>query len=81
MFYTETTPIPACRKLSMSILLNQVGEDYEGGELEFMGNLGVVVANKGDCILFPAYMTHRVLPVTKGQRNVIVGWLHGESFK
>ena len=81
MFYTETTPIPACRKLSMSVFLNQVGEDYEGGAVEFMGNLGIVEANKGDCIVFPAYMTHRVLPVTKGQRNVIVGWLHGESFK
>ena len=81
MFHTETTPIPACRKLAMSILVNQVGEDYEGGEIEFLGHLGKVILNKGDCCVFPAYMSHRILPVTKGQRNVIVGWLHGNSFK
>jgi PKHD-type hydroxylase len=46
-----------------------------------MGNLGRVVAKKGDCIVFPAFMTHKIHPVTKGQRNVIVGWLHGDSFK
>ena len=55
-------------------------EDYEGGEIEFMGNLGLIKPNKGDCLVFPSYMTHRVLPVTKGQRNVLVGWLHGDSF-
>ena len=77
-------PVQSMRKLSYSILLN-VGE-YEGGELEF--NVGkktevslVGPDALGSMILFPSYLIHRVLPITKGTRYAIVGWMHGNSFK
>ena len=35
----------------------------------------------GSMILFPSYLVHRVLPITKGTRYAIVGWMHGDSFK
>lgn len=78
-------PIQTMRKLSYSILLN-VGE-YEGGELEFhIGDYVMANSNKGpdvlgSMILFPSYLVHRVLPITKGTRYAIVGWMHGDSFK
>ena len=74
-------PIHSMRKLSYSILLN-VGE-YEGGELEF--HIGPDAESPsqtlGSMILFPSYLIHRVLPITKGTRYAIVGWMHGDSFK
>lgn len=81
MFHTETTPVPACRKVSFSVWVDQMGKDYEGGDLLFMGAPMEDRPNKGDITIFPAYLTHKVTPVTKGQRNVIVGWIHGNSFR
>ena len=36
---------------------------------------------KGSLILFPAYLGHRVRPVTSGVRYSIVTWILGNSFK
>ena len=68
------------RKLSYSLLLN--AGDYEGGKLEFFGDKDT--GSQDDCgsmIIFPSYLVHRVLPVTKGTRYALVGWLHGNSCK
>ena len=35
----------------------------------------------GSMILFPSYLVHRVLPMTKGTRYAMVGWCHGNSFR
>ena len=64
------------RKLSMTIVLN---DDYEGGEFEFFGN-GTIKEKMGTVIVFPSYMQHRVLPVTKGVRYSLVVWFCGEPF-
>ena len=78
-------PVPSMRKISYSILLNP-GE-YEGGELCF--HIGrntdphpgqTEASAMGNIVLFPSYMVHRVLPMTKGTRYAIVGWAHGSSF-
>jgi PKHD-type hydroxylase len=64
------------RKLSMTVVLN---DDYEGGEFEFLGN-GKIKEKMGTVIVFPSYMQHRVLPVTKGVRYSLVVWFCGEPF-
>lgn len=76
---------PSMRKLSYTILLN-AGE-YEGGELAFHIGRSMEphpgqnsVDSIGNMILFPSYMVHRVLEVTKGIRYALVGWVHGNSF-
>ena len=76
-------PISSMRKLSYSILLNANAGEYEGGELEFhIGNSAASWYEElGTMILFPSYLTHRVLPITKGTRYAIVGWVHGDSFR
>ena len=76
------------RKLSFTICLN---EDYEGGEIElsypnpkpekhqyyqFDGKF-----TQGTIITFPSFVWHRVKPVTKGIRKVLVGWVVGPAFK
>ena len=76
---------PCLRKLSYSILLN-AGE-YEGGELTFhtgrttKPDPGQTSSDYvGAAFVFPSYLVHRVLEVTKGTRYALCGWIHGNSF-
>ena len=78
--------VPSMRKISYSILLNP-GE-YEGGELAFrIGRSEAPHPGQndpkaiGNFIVFPSYLMHCVLPVTKGTRYAVVGWVHGNSFR
>ena len=65
------------RKISFSLGLNNADE-YEGGELKL--RLGTedrdhsYKLNKGEVFVFPSWVLHKVTPVTKGFRKVIVGW-------
>jgi len=69
------------RKLTFSIQLSQ--PDYEGGELEVWGTGGWQTFEKkrGLMAMFPAYTLHRVTPVTKGTRKVLIGWVSGPQFR
>jgi PKHD-type hydroxylase len=69
------------RKLSLSIQLS-ARDSYEGGELELCPH-GVIgdFSNAGDVIVFPAYIPHRVRPVTRGVRHALVSWIHGAAFR
>ena len=74
--------VNASRKLGFSLQLSDSG-DYEGGDLEFL-NLNMdreTLRRKSTLIVFPAYWTHRVTPVTRGTRYAVVGWVHGPSFR
>ena len=70
------------RKLSLSIQLTDPSE-YEGGELYLYENDKGIVMEKtqGTLILFPSYILHEVMPVTKGERNSLVSWITGPAFK
>ena len=65
------------RKISFSLALNDADE-YEGGELKL--RLGPedrdhsYRLSKGEVLVFPSWVLHKVTPVTKGFRKVIVGW-------
>jgi PKHD-type hydroxylase len=72
------------RKISMIVQLSDSSE-YEGGEVEI--NNGdfekplVASKFKGDVIIFPSYLMHRVKPVTKGFRKSLVLWVGGATFR
>jgi PKHD-type hydroxylase len=70
------------RKLSVSIQLTNP-EEYEGGELYlYDGDKGTLMdKTQGTLIMFPSYVLHEVMPVTKGERNSLVTWVTGSSFK
>jgi len=80
----HTDPLPNDsgleRKLSMTLLLT---EDYEGGELEFEYKPWhqKVKPKAGDAYIFPSWIPHRVLPVTKGKRISLVAWMNGPHWK
>lgn len=73
------------RKLSIIMLLNEPGKDFEGGDFEF--NTGEecdalkIELQRGRIIVFPSFVIHRVRPVTKGTRKSLVAWILGPKFK
>jgi PKHD-type hydroxylase len=75
------TPV---RKLSISIQLTEPKE-YEGGELKLYDGeddeANVMDKAQGTLIMFPSYVLHEVMPVTKGERNSLVTWVTGKQFK
>ena len=70
------------RKLSISIQLTNP-EEYEGGELKLYDGEkeNVMSKEQGTLIIFPSYVLHEVMPVTKGERNSLVTWVTGKQFK
>jgi len=70
------------RKLSISIQLTN-SEEYEGGELKLYDGEEETLMSKeqGTLIIFPSYVLHEVMPVTKGERNSLVTWVTGKQFK
>ncbi len=70
------------RKLSMSMLLNTPGVDFEGGDFQtfFAKELNVPL-KRGQILIFPSFIVHRVKPVTKGIRKSLVIWVTGPGFK
>jgi PKHD-type hydroxylase len=73
------------RKLSMTLMLNDPGVDFEGGDFQFMRSvpdkLETIELKKGRLILFPSFLVHRVTPVTKGIRKSLVVWVTGPKFR
>lgn len=71
------------RKLSLTLLLNEPGVDFEGGELQFghESNYECAKMKKGTIVVFPSFNLHRVAPVTKGVRKSIVIWTLGPKWK
>jgi len=73
------------RKLSLTLLLNEPGVDFEGGEFEINrsreSDASPIELSKGRMVIFPSFMIHRVKPVTKGVRKSLVIWVMGPKFK
>ena len=78
------------RKLSLTLqLTDETG--YEGGDFQFkwiqdnkkglLNTITVDDAKKiGTVIVFPSFIHHQVLPITKGKRESLVNWSIGNAF-
>jgi PKHD-type hydroxylase len=78
------------RKLSLTLQLTDKTK-YEGGDFQFMWiqhdkkNLLNTITiddakDMGTVIIFPSFIFHQVLPVTKGKRESLVNWSIGNKF-
>lgn len=67
------------RKVTAVLMLSDPNE-YGAGELELKG-LPAMKLNRGDVIVFPSVLEHRVLPVSDGTRKTLVCWTTGPYFK
>jgi len=81
-WHTDFAGIRPLRKLSISIQLSRP-EDYEGGDLELQYGTEPQKLDKtrGAFIVFPSFMLHRVLPVTRGTRWSLVAWILGTRWR
>lgn len=70
------------RKLSVVLQLSDPSE-YEGGNLELMTSARpeAVQKKRGFIVVFPSFVLHQVTPVTHGNRQSLVSWITGPSFK
>jgi len=68
------------RKLTLSLQLSQ---DYDGCELQARSGNAIDIAPKtrGTLVAFPAYVLHRVTPITRGVRKSLVVWAAGPEFR
>lgn len=80
----EITNFIDIRKLSFSIQLTDA-EEYDGGELVFYLSEGskkiIAPKTKGTIVFFKSDILHEVLPVKKGIRQSLVGWVDGPNLK
>ena len=74
------------RKLTAVIQLSDETM-YEGGDLEFgitddSGKKNYTAPRtRGSIIIFPAFLSHRVTPITKGRRYSLITWMNGDTWK
>jgi PKHD-type hydroxylase len=68
------------RKLGVSVQLSE-GTSYEGGDIEFLSSNQKGPRELGSFVVFPAFLMHRVTPVTRGTRKCLVTWVHGAPFR
>lgn len=70
------------RKLSLVLQLSDPAQ-YEGGQLELMTQTDParIEKRRGLITVFPAWVVHRVTPVTQGSRQSLVAWISGPQFR
>ena len=74
------------RKLSFTLCLN---DEFEGGDFNIWdahpktekSNIKKIKLKKGEMLVFPSHLWHKVDKVTKGTRKVLVGWVVGNQWK
>lgn len=70
------------RKLSLTLLLNEPDKDFTGGEFSvYTGMTDTIPMKKGDILVFPSFMIHKVNEITSGTRKSLVVWVVGPKFK
>ena len=71
--------------VKLTVVLNISSEPVEGGEFELFLNGGPKRIHEidvpGTVLIFPSWLYHRVLPVTKGTRKTLSMWLCGPLLK
>ena len=70
------------RKISITVQLTS-SDEYTGGDLQIFNNNQVKIASrdKGNVVIFPSYLMHRVSPVEAGLRKSLVLWVGGAPFR
>lgn len=75
-------PLAARRKLTVVVQLSDPAS-YAGGALETnaAGQPAEAPRAQGAALIFPAFVLHRVAPVSAGTRHSLTVWVHGPPFR
>ena len=70
------------RKISIVVQLSDP-EEYVGGDLEIMtgSDHTKIPRGKGNVVIFPSFLLHRVVPLVSGNRKSLVLWVGGGHYK
>ena len=70
------------RKISIVVQLSDPN-DYVGGDLQIMtgSEYTTIPRGKGNVVIFPSFLLHRVVPLTSGNRKSLVLWVGGDHYK
>lgn len=70
------------RKISIVVQLSDP-EEYVGGDLEIMvgSEHTKIPRGKGNVVIFPSFLLHRVVPLVSGNRKSLVLWVGGGHYK
>ena len=70
------------RKMTFIVNLDD-SQSYEGGDLCFLNTDSdtAQLNGTGNIIIFPSFLTWKLSPVTKGEKNIVVGHVHGAIFR
>jgi predicted 2-oxoglutarate/Fe(II)-dependent dioxygenase YbiX len=75
----NTTPYTAHRQFALSLNLNNP-DDYDGGEVRFPEfSRQLYRPDAGSALVFSCSLLHEVVSVTRGQRFVLLTFLHDQS--
>ena len=80
--HIDISPMATTRKITFIINLSDPTE-YEGGEIKFL-NTDTSAANlneQGSILIFPSFLPYEITEVTKGQKDIIIGCIHGAVFR
>lgn len=77
-WHIDCGPGISTRKLTVIVQLSHP-EEYTGCEVQFMN--GSVSKKKGSVTIFPSWMYHRVTKLTSGNRDSLVCWINGPTFR
>jgi predicted 2-oxoglutarate/Fe(II)-dependent dioxygenase YbiX len=79
--HNDCAPPYANTKSVIVTLLNS-STDFDGGEVDFFDiakKENISLVNIGDTIVFPAYITHAITKVTRGERKVLASFFDGPT--
>lgn len=70
------------RKISIVVQLSEPSE-YDGGVLQIKNGTfeNDVPLGKGNVVVFPSFLLHRVTPLTGGNRKSLVLWVGGSHYR
>ena len=70
--------------IKLTVLINVSEKKYQGGEFYIFNTNEIEVKElnvPGSAIVFPSYLNHKVMPVTKGERKTLTLFLIGSKFQ
>jgi len=81
-WHVDINPLAITRKLSFIVNLSNSSE-YTGGEIEFLNtnSENTIINSQGSIIIFPSFLPYQIKPVTSGEKNIIIGHIHGPLFR
>jgi PKHD-type hydroxylase len=73
---------PDCDYSKLTIVVPLVGaRAWKGGALEVGNSAEQPKARRGDAVVFPSFLAHRVTRVLSGTRIVLTGWIVGPPLR